>query len=41
MVATMPNGSQAKINQAQSDGGVREAKDVIASFLGFPASTAT
>jgi polyisoprenyl-teichoic acid--peptidoglycan teichoic acid transferase len=36
MVATLPNGSQAKINQAQSDGGVREAKDVISQFLGIP-----
>jgi len=36
MVATMPNGSQAKINQAQSDGGVREAMQVISSFLGIP-----
>ncbi len=37
MVATMPNGSQAKINQAQSDGGVTEAKRVIAQWLGIPA----
>ena len=36
MIATMPNGSQAKINQAQSDGGVKEAKSVIAQFLGIP-----
>ena len=36
MVATMPNGSRAKINQAQSDGGVTEAKSVIAQFLGIP-----
>jgi LCP family protein required for cell wall assembly len=36
MVATMPNGSQAKINQAQADGGVKEAKQVIGSFLGIP-----
>lgn len=36
MIATMPNGSRAKINQAQSDGGVREAKSVIADFLGIP-----
>jgi len=35
-VATMPNGSQAKINQAQSDGGVNEAKSVISQFLGIP-----
>jgi LCP family protein required for cell wall assembly len=37
MVATMPNGTQAKINQAQSDGGVKEAKSVIARWLGIPA----
>jgi LCP family protein required for cell wall assembly len=36
MVATLPNGTQAKINQAQSDGGVREAKDVISGWLGIP-----
>ena len=36
MIATMPNGTRAKINQAQSDGGVKEAKSVIAEFLGIP-----
>jgi LCP family protein required for cell wall assembly len=36
MVATMPNGTKAKINQAQSDGGVKEAKSVIARWLGIP-----
>lgn len=36
MVATLPNGAQAKINQAQSDGGVKEAKSVIAQWLGIP-----
>ena len=36
MIATMPNGTQAKINQAQSDGGVKEAKSVIAEWLGIP-----
>ncbi len=36
MIATMPNGTQAKINQAQSDGGVNEAKQVIAKWLGIP-----
>ena len=36
MIATMPNGAQAKINQAQADGGVKEAKQVVASFLGIP-----
>jgi LCP family protein required for cell wall assembly len=36
MVATLPNGQQAKINQAQSDGGIKESKAVIASWLGIP-----
>ncbi|HEV3092012.1 MAG TPA: LCP family protein [Candidatus Cybelea sp.] len=36
MIATMPNGTQAKINQAQSDGGVKEAKSVIANWLNIP-----
>jgi polyisoprenyl-teichoic acid--peptidoglycan teichoic acid transferase len=36
MVATMPDGKQAKINEAQSDGGVKEAKSVIAGWLGIP-----
>lgn len=36
MVATLPDGSQQKINQAQSDGGVREAQSVIAQWLGIP-----
>lgn len=36
MVATLPNGTQAKINQAQSEGGVKEAKSVIAQWLGIP-----
>jgi len=36
MIATLPNGSQAKINQAQSDGGVKEAKSVISQWLGVP-----
>jgi LCP family protein required for cell wall assembly len=36
MIATMPNGTQAKINEAQSDGGVKEAKSVIAGWLGIP-----
>jgi len=35
-IATMPNGSQAKINQAQSEGGIDEARTVIAQFLGIP-----
>lgn len=37
MVATMPNGQLAKINQAQSDGGIRESQTVIAQWLGIPA----
>ncbi len=36
MLATYPNGSQRKINEAQSDGGVKEAQQVIAQFLGIP-----
>ncbi len=36
-IATMPNGTQAKINEAQADGGVKEARTVIAQFLGIPA----
>ncbi len=36
MIATLPNGSQGKINQAQSDGGVKEAKSVIGQWLGIP-----
>jgi len=36
MVATLPNGTQTKINAAQSDGGVKEAKSVIAGWLGIP-----
>lgn len=36
MDAILPNGKEAKINQAQSDGGVAEARSVIAKFLGVP-----
>lgn len=36
MVATLPNGTQGKINEAQSDGGTTEAKSVIANWLGIP-----
>jgi polyisoprenyl-teichoic acid--peptidoglycan teichoic acid transferase len=36
MIATLPNGTQGKINEAQSDGGVKEAKSVIAGWLGIP-----
>lgn len=35
MLATFPDGTQRKINQAQSDGGWREAEQVIARFLGI------
>ena len=30
----LPNGQEAKINQAQSDGGIKEAQTVVAQFLG-------
>jgi LCP family protein required for cell wall assembly len=36
MVATLPNGQKAKINQAQSDGGIAESKTVVANWLGIP-----
>jgi LCP family protein required for cell wall assembly len=36
MDATMPNGSEAKINQAQSEGGITEAQSVISRWLGVP-----
>lgn len=36
MVATLPNGQQAKINQAQSDGGISESQAVVAKWLGIP-----
>lgn len=36
MLATFPDGSQHKINQAQSDGGPAEAQKVVALFLGIP-----
>jgi len=36
MVAILPNGQKAKINQAQSDGGINESKAVIADWLGIP-----
>jgi len=35
MVATLPNGQQAKINQAQSDGGIAESQTVVAKWLGI------
>ncbi len=37
MVATMPDGTQAKINAAQSFGGIRESQTVVADWLGIPA----
>ncbi len=37
MLATFPDGSRRKINEAQADGGPQEAEHVIASFLGIPA----
>lgn len=36
MVATLPGGERAKINQAQADGGINESRKVIAQFLGIP-----
>ncbi|HUN28624.1 MAG TPA: LCP family protein [Alphaproteobacteria bacterium] len=36
MLATFPDGSQHKINEAQSDGGSAEAQKVVAAFLGIP-----
>jgi len=36
MVATMPDGSLAKINEAQSQGGVDESKRVVSRWLGIP-----
>ncbi len=36
MVATYPDGSRRKINEAQSDGGITEARTVISQFLGIP-----
>ena len=35
MVATYPDGSRRKINEAQSDGGIADLKDGIAPVLGF------
>jgi polyisoprenyl-teichoic acid--peptidoglycan teichoic acid transferase len=34
MVATMPGGQRAKINQAQSEGGIAESESVVAHWLG-------
>lgn len=36
MLATYPNGVQQKINQAQADGGVKEAQHIVGQFLGIP-----
>ena len=36
MVATMPDGRQAKINEAQSEGGITESQNVVAHWLGIP-----
>jgi LCP family protein required for cell wall assembly len=36
MDAVMPSGQEAKINEAQAEGGVREAQAVIAKWLGIP-----
>lgn len=36
MVATLPSGERAKINQAQSEGGIPEAETVVAQWLGIP-----
>jgi LCP family protein required for cell wall assembly len=35
MDATMPSGREAKINEAQAEGGTREAQAVIANWLGI------
>jgi len=36
MDAILPTGRETKINEAQSEGGVREAQSVIAGWLGIP-----
>ncbi|HZS45069.1 MAG TPA: LCP family protein, partial [Blastocatellia bacterium] len=36
MEATLPNGREAKINEAQSEGGIKEAQSVISQWLGIP-----
>ena len=36
MVATLPGGRLAKINQAQSEGGIKESQAVVADWLGLP-----
>jgi len=37
MVAVMPSGQRAKINEAQSEGGIGESQSVVAQWLGIPA----
>jgi LCP family protein required for cell wall assembly len=36
MVAIMPGGARAKINEAQSEGGIAESESVVAEWLGIP-----
>ena len=36
MVATLPDGREAKINQAQADGGIAESEAVVSRWLGIP-----
>ena len=36
MVAVMPDGQRAKINEAQSEGGIGESQAVVAHWLGIP-----
>jgi polyisoprenyl-teichoic acid--peptidoglycan teichoic acid transferase len=36
MVAVMPSGQRAKINEAQSEGGIAESQSVVAHWLGIP-----
>jgi LCP family protein required for cell wall assembly len=36
MVAVMPSGQRAKINEAQSEGGIAESQSVVAQWLGIP-----
>ncbi len=36
MIATLPNGTTAKINEAQSEGGIRESQAVVSQWLGIP-----
>jgi LCP family protein required for cell wall assembly len=36
MVAVMPSGARAKINEAQSEGGIAESQSVVAQWLGVP-----